>query len=186
MVANSRYKFIIGLGNPDKKYGNTYHNIGRLFVAYFVKNAKMKTANDFEYLKIGNTSFIRPLVFMNESGKAILAAMKYFKFKPAEMLVIHDDSDIELGKYKISLGRGSAGHRGVDSIIKALGTKEFTRLRIGIRPKANPSSLNLPANKAGLRRVKAENFVLNKISNDDLRSLEELYPIIMKEVLILK
>ncbi len=171
MTASSRYKLIVGLGNPGDVYENTYHNVGRLFLAYLTKNAEMKTARGFEYAKVGNNAFVRPLHSMNQSGNAIFTAMKYFKLKPEQMLVIQDDSDIELGKYKISFGRGSAGHKGVDSVIKAIGTKNFSRLRIGIRPKANP-----PSSK--LRRARAGDFVLKKISKDNLRVIEKLYPLI--------
>jgi len=97
---------------------------------------------------------------MNESGKAVKEAVKYFRAKPEEILIIHDDSDIELGKYKISFGRGSAGHQGVESIIKSLGTKNFWRLRIGIRR---------------TKRKKAGEFVLKKITPADKLVWERLF-----------
>jgi len=87
-------------------------------------------------------------------------ALKKYKVKPEELLVIHDDADIELGQYKISFSRNSAGHHGVDSIIKSLGTKNFWRLRIGI---GKP------------RRKKAEDIVLKKISRVDWEILAKVF-----------
>ncbi len=105
---------------------------------------------------------------MNKSGKAVAEAKKRFKVKSEEILIIHDDSDIELGKYKFSFGRGSAGHKGIESIIKALKTKNFWRLRIGIRSKKVGLS-------AEARRAKAEDFVLKKITKKDLLIFNEVF-----------
>ena len=154
-------KLIIGLGNPESQYGQTYHNAGFLFINKMSDYGKFKNNKNFEYLKINGLIFIKPLVFMNESSKAVFAAMKYFKAKPEEILIVHDDSDIEIGKFKISFGRGSAGHNGVESIIKSLKTKDFWRLRIGIRPQKS--------------KQKAEKFVLKKISKKDLEILEKVF-----------
>src|SRR3989344_5953075 len=149
MVASSKYRLIVGLGNPGEGYESTYHNVGFLFIDFLSKEALFKSAKHFEYAEIGDTILVKPLTFMNESRRAVSSAAKRFKSKPQEMLIIHDDADIELGKYKVSTGRGSAGHKGVESIMKALGTKDFSRLRIGIRPKI---------------RARAGDFVLKRIS----------------------
>ncbi len=145
-------KIIMGLGNPGKDYEKTRHNAGIILLNQIlnIKNQndieriflkfngagklKFKNADYFEYFKINNIFFVKPKTFMNESGVAAKAALKYFKFETEEILIVHDDSDIEIGKYKISFNRGAAGHRGVESIIKSLKTKRFWRLRIGIRP----------------------------------------------------
>lgn len=150
-------KFIIGLGNPDKEYQNTYHNVGFLFVDFLAKN------------KTGLSHFptIKSDVFMNLSGKFVLTALKKHNTKPDELLLIHDDSDLEIGKYKLSFGRGAAGHHGVESVIASLKTKNFWRLRIGIRP---PEKLV----SAG-KRLKAEKFVLKKISKANLEILEKTF-----------
>lgn len=96
---------------------------------------------------------------MNQSGNFVKAALKKYKIKPEEILIAHDDSDIELGKYKISFGRGSAGHNGVQSIIDALKTKNFWRLRIGIG--------------CELTRTKAIDLVLKKINKKDFEILSQ-------------
>ncbi|MEE8131931.1 MAG: aminoacyl-tRNA hydrolase [Candidatus Paceibacterota bacterium] len=152
-----KIKLIIGLGNPGSQYTLTYHNVGFLAVDYLTKN-----------LINSKLVIIKPKTFMNKSGKAVAEAKKRFKVKSEEILIIHDDSDIELGKYKFSFGRGSAGHKGIESIIKALKTKNFWRLRIGIRSKKVGLS-------AEARRAKAEDFVLKKITKKDLLIFNEVF-----------
>lgn len=164
MTSRPDFKLVIGLGNPGREYENTYHNAGLLAVdslgSGFPRNGfKTGSSKSFEYLKLGNLVCAKSLVFMNESGQAVLKAIKYFKLKPAQLWVIHDDSDIALGKYKISFGSRSAGHRGVESIIKSLGSKDFYRLRIGIRREGG----------------KASNFVLKKITKSDKEILNKVF-----------
>lgn len=181
---NYKYKLLIGLGNPGEDYKNTYHNAGLLFLDRLTAKSKFKACKNFEYAEIGDVVVIRPLTFMNESGKAVKSALKYFsakggsaaggKIKTKNLLVVHDDSDIEFGKHKLSLSRGSAGHKGIESIIRTLGSKEFARLRIGIRPKANPPSLNLHAGKAKIQRTRAGEFVLKKMRESDLKVIYDL------------
>ncbi|MBI5306200.1 peptidyl-tRNA hydrolase [Candidatus Wolfebacteria bacterium] len=165
-------KLIIGLGNPDEKYEKTCHNAGFLFIDYL---------NNQQPIKIKT---LKSDVFMNESGIFIAKIIKKTKLKPEEILIIHDDSDIELGKYKFSFGRGSAGHNGVESIIKSLKTKNFWRLRIGIRPKVSNIKDQVSRKKAGLpaetQRAKAGDFVLKKINKKDFDVLEKVFEIILK------
>lgn len=108
---------------------------------------------------------------MNESGSFVAKILKKKGIKPENLFVIHDDSDIETGKYKVSFGRGSAGHNGVESIIKALKTKNFWRLRIGIRP---PIRAN--------QWLKASDFVLKKIGKKDIEILEDIFRKIIKNI----
>jgi aminoacyl-tRNA hydrolase len=137
-------KIIIGLGNPGRRYENTYHNAGHLFIDYLDKNF----TDELRSRKVVKTD-----CFMNNSGNFVKELIRNNGLKPIELLVVHDDSDIEIGKTKLSFGSGAAGHRGVQNIIDALGTADFWRLRIGIRPKE----------KLGQSRPKAEAFVLKKI-----------------------
>lgn len=184
-----KYRLIIGLGNPGAQYALTYHNVGKLAIDCLMKTAtetmtlaQKSKQNNFEYLKFTNGNnliFAKTLTFMNESGKAVAACLKYFGIKPKETLVVHDDSDIKLGELKFSFGRGSGGHHGVESIINNLKTDEFWRLRIGIRPKA--SSVKRQASKrkkAGLPaeayRAKAGEIVLKKITAADNLILEKI------------
>ncbi|MBI2013602.1 MAG: peptidyl-tRNA hydrolase [Candidatus Colwellbacteria bacterium] len=156
MKINPAPKLLIGLGNPDKKYENTYHNVGFLFTDYLTKNL---TSPKFETLN-SNT-------FMNTSGSFVVKELKKRGLKPEEIIIAHDDSDILLGKYKISFGRNSAGHKGIDSVIKILKTKDFWRIRIGVRKPAH---------------LKAGDFVLKKITTTDKKTLEKVFEEIEKEI----
>lgn len=147
-----KVKLVIGLGNPDKKYQNTYHNIGFLALDYLAENPRFS-----------DSKFIKSDVYMNQSGGFVKKAVKKYKIKPAELMVVHDDTDIELGKYKISFSKNSAGHHGVDSIINSVGTKNFWRLRIGIG-KVSQSA-----------KTKATNLVLKKITRSDWEILKKTF-----------
>ncbi len=171
------YKIIAGLGNPGKEYENTYHNVGFLAVDYFINKVKrlsLKTLKEkrFEYAENGNAIFIKPTTYMNESGTAVKNSLRYFKASPDELLIIHDDSDIQIGEYKLSFERGSGGHKGIESIISNLKTNRFWRIRIGIRP---PSRKDAP-------RKKAVEFVLKNISPAHKRQLMSVFAAIAKQI----
>lgn len=162
-------KLIIGIGNPGERYKLTYHNAGLLFISFIRENRrgrlhfKTHKSGKFSYTRLDGTIIAHPLTFMNSSGNAVLKAMKFFGIKPEEILIVHDDSDILLSKYKICFGRGAAGHHGISSIIELTGTKSFWRLRIGIR-------------KAALWKTKkAGSFVLKKINPSDRKKITELF-----------
>lgn len=168
VMKSSHIKLIAGLGNPGARFENTYHNIGLLALDWLLKNKfgavshpSQKVRKLFEYRKIDDFVLLRPLIFMNEVGLAIDLAAQYFKITAANVLIIHDDSDIPLGQFKLSLDRGSAGHKGIESIIQRLGSKKFWRLRIGIRP-------------AGFKG-RAEEFVLSKISGANRKKFAEVF-----------
>lgn len=167
-------KLAIGLGNPGPEYENTYHNVGQLFIDQLAGlpavagkakagEVAFKKEKYFEYLKRRGVIFIKTLSFMNRSGGAVTAAKRYFDSKPGEILIIHDDSDIPLGSFKLSFGRGSAGHQGIESIIKSLRTNKFYRLRIGIRPARE------------IKRVKANDLVLRRIPEREMKNLKDLF-----------
>ncbi len=185
MSSKTKFKLIIGLGNPDEQYQNTFHNAGYLTTDYFIKKLNGKAAKpedwetgpkNFIFLKTSGIIFVKPTVYMNESGKAVSEAAKYFsgflkKVRPEQILVIHDDIDIELGNFKLSFNKNSAGHKGVESIIKALKTKEFWRLRIGIgRPNADKRGLKRGTTR---KKVKAMEVVLSKIGKIDSEKINQ-------------
>ncbi len=161
---------IIGIGNPGKEYGNTYHNAGILFVDYFADKLgiSFKTHESFSYASRGELILAKSLVFMNESGAAVQAAANYFKIEPSHLYVAHDESDLPVGEYKIEAGRGAAGHRGVLSAIERLGANEFNRIRIGIRDEDAPTK----------RREKASEFVLRKINSEHKKKMEDSFGLI--------
>ncbi|MDP2650506.1 MAG: aminoacyl-tRNA hydrolase [bacterium] len=157
-------KLLIGLGNPGKEFENTYHNVGQLFVDELAgQDAKFKKEKYFEYIKAGKPVVIKTLTFMNQSGGAAIAAKKYFSVKPDQILIVHDDSDIPLGSFKLSFARSSAGHQGIESIIKSLRTNRFYRLRIGVRPLHE------------IGRTKANDLVLKKIPKREIKILKDLF-----------
>ncbi len=151
---------IIGLGNPGAEYEGTRHNAGREAV---MKYAKKSGFDDFEFdkksqaliSKSGKTMLILPETFMNKSGSSVGKLAKGAKKikdpvtkKPVkafpEMIVVHDDLDIPLGKAKMSWDKSAGGHKGVDSVIRALGTQTFFRIRIGITPATAKGVLKKP------------------------------------------
>jgi len=131
---------IIGLGNPGKEYEKTRHNAGRAVVELIAKNAGLE---DFVFNKTANAlvtkgdieetsaTLVLPETMMNLSGKAVVPFVKSVKAAKS-LLVVHDDLDLPLGTIKMVFGRGSGGHKGVESIMRALKTKDFARLRVGI------------------------------------------------------
>lgn len=140
---SSKIRLIVGLGNPGETYEKTRHNTGFIFTeeirrAYDLPKWEMKPKFFAEISegKIGKTKAIlaRPQTMMNNSGKAVFAVAKFLKIKPEEILVIHDDADLPLSAAKLSRNKSAGGHRGVASVIRALKTENFSRLRIGIQP----------------------------------------------------
>lgn len=137
-------KIIIGLGNPGEKYEGTRHNIGFATLDHLLKKYESvensvwddnkKTKSFIKKLDIGDFPVLlaKPQTFMNNSGMALSLLTQYFKVKPEEVIIIHDDLDLPLGKIQIRFGGGSAGHNGIESIIGALGTDKFSRIRMGI------------------------------------------------------
>ncbi|MFA4999080.1 MAG: aminoacyl-tRNA hydrolase [Candidatus Paceibacterota bacterium] len=136
-------KLIVGLGNPGEKYKNTRHNAGFRAVDSFQKKIGFP---DFIFSKKFNTEIsegtlddekvilAKPQTFMNNSSQSVKLFVSQYKLPPSSLFIIHDDIDLPLGKIKISVDRGTAGHKGVDSIIRNLKTKKFVRFRIGIQP----------------------------------------------------
>ncbi|MEK7162796.1 MAG: aminoacyl-tRNA hydrolase [Patescibacteria group bacterium] len=179
-----KVKLIIGLGNPGKEYEKTYHNVGFLAVDYLIALSSREKRNNPKKIEIATVAYsdlaMAPLLksdaYMNQSGNFVKTALKKYKAKPDEILIVHDDSDIELGKYKISFGRGSAGHKGVQSIIDTIKTKNFWRLRIGIGQTTN--------GKQTTTRIKAIDLVLKKINKNDLIIFEKIFKIIQREALL--
>ena len=131
---------IVGLGNPGKEYEKTRHNAGRMAVELiaaqggfdvFKPNSKAQTLVAKGELAGENTTLVLPETMMNASGKAVVAFVKTPK-GARNLVVIHDDLDLPLGAIKMVAGRGSGGHKGVESIMRAIKTKDFARIRVGI------------------------------------------------------
>lgn len=140
-------KVIVGLGNPGEKYIKTRHNSGEFYLSKLRNSwsdkdfTEGKTALWIETkLKGEKVYLIFPSEMMNNSGISLKKILTTLKLKPKldDVLVIHDDIDIDLGRFKLSFARSSAGHKGVESVIKNLKSGKFWRLRIGISPKKKP------------------------------------------------
>ena len=140
-------KLIVGLGNPGGEYDNTRHNVGFAVLDAFGEKYKIvgKQEDKFlswygkEQIKFGEENYNVilgwPTTFMNTSGEAVLKLLNWFKLKPKDLIVVHDDVSLNLGKIRIGFNSGAGGHHGVESIIQLLGgDEEFTRLRVGIGP----------------------------------------------------
>jgi len=171
-------KVIVGLGNPGKKFKKTRHNLGFMVVESLKSKFKnfsnwkksRKFLSEISEGKINEERVIlvKPQTFMNNSGKAVKPLIRNFLLNKAmaelssHLFVIHDDIDIPIGKFKISIGRGSAGHKGVQSIIDEIGTKNFVRFRIGIETANNKATSN------------RKDFVLQKFSKKEEKVLKEV------------
>jgi len=133
-------KIIVGLGNPGEKYENSRHNTGFMVADELLRNlmpvekALWKESKKFSALmaRLPDLFLAKPQTFMNASGFAVAKIASFYKIRPSDIWVIHDDLDLSLGKVKIRKKGGFGGHRGVKSVIEQLGTDELVRFRIGI------------------------------------------------------
>lgn len=130
---------IVGLGNPGARYERTRHNVGywcidRLGQTWGPSRERRRFKGLLSELRLDGRRLIllKPQTFMNDSGDAAAASVRWYKVSPSHLLVIHDDLDLPVGRMRVRAGGSSGGHRGVDSIIERLGDDGFVRLRIGI------------------------------------------------------
>lgn len=164
---------IIGLGNPGKKYVLTYHNLGFIVLDHLL--AKVAPDVDFALTKKMNAKIaktiinnkqvilVKPQTFMNLSGQATIACVNYFKIPLENILIVHDDSDLELGRIRFVKNSGAGGHNGINSIIQSLGTKNFARLKIGIRSSAKYNETITKARELVLKQItKSDQLILKR------------------------
>jgi peptidyl-tRNA hydrolase, PTH1 family len=129
---------VAGLGNPGREYERTRHNLGWLVVDELARrhdgSFRSKFSGQLSEVRVGDhkVALLKPETFMNESGRSIAAAAKFFKVDPDGLLVVHDDVDLAPDRFQARLGGGLAGHNGLRSIAQALGTNDFLRLRLGV------------------------------------------------------
>ncbi len=149
---------VVGLGNPGARYAKTRHNIG-FMVADVIAERRGIALKERELYRIGRGSIegnavilMEPLTFMNRSGVAVRNVMKRYNVQPENLIVLQDDIDMETGKVKIRKSGSSGGHRGIESVIEAIGANEFTRVKVGIGREAG---------------VPAEDYVLRKFTRDE-------------------
>lgn len=129
---------VAGLGNPGREYAGNRHNVGWLVVDELARrhDGAWRTKFDGKLAEIRidghKVALLKPETYMNDSGRAVSAAMRFFKLEPDSLLVVHDESDLESGRLQARRGGGLAGHNGLRSIAERLGTPDFLRLRVGV------------------------------------------------------
>jgi len=167
-------KMIVGLGNPGEKYINTRHNTGFLFIDFLLENynvikeGKLKNSHFFK-LDNGDT-LLKPDTFMNNSGLAVQEAVRWFDTDiERDLIVVHDDLDIPLGKYKYQFAKSPKVHNGVKSVEDHLGTNRFYRIRIGI-------------DNRGDKKIDGEMYVLSKFNSNESTILNEVLSEIISEL----
>ena len=168
-------KLVVGLGNPGREYRNTRHNVGFIFLdSYLEKNKLELNKKKFNGMYAEATSksgekviFLEPQTYMNLSGDCIIDFMRYFKIDQKDILVIHDDLDLDVAKIKIRSKGGSGGHNGIKSIIARVGNEEFKRIRIGISKD---------------KYIPVVDYVLSKFSDEDNKLLNEKINVVNKVI----
>lgn len=178
-------KLIVGLGNPGEKYESTRHNLGFMVVDHFLKNFEPSNKDDFKSSdrfksetvqiewqpKSGDLQKVllaKPETYMNNSGMAVQLLSSFYKVKPSDIWIIHDDFDLPVGNMKIRFGGASAGHHGVQSIIDALGTDKFWRFRLG-------TGESHAKGKIAKHKIRAaDDFVLHSFGRGESGKIREL------------
>ena len=150
-------KLFIGLGNPDKKYHSTRHNIGHQFIGH------LQTLDPPETILAVNDGF------MNESGVSVQKLVHFYKVPLDQVYIVHDDLDLPVGEWKLQFDRGPAGHHGVESVIQYLGSQAFWRIRIGI---GHPQDL-----------TPVEDYVLRTFSPEEKVLISQTIDKIIKEIM---
>ncbi|MBI2031694.1 MAG: aminoacyl-tRNA hydrolase [Candidatus Levybacteria bacterium] len=179
-------KIIVGLGNPGEKYEKTRHNLGFNVIDKFLKNFKSVSESnwreerkfksdiaEFEFnLRKGKPEkiiLVKPKTYMNGSGLAVTLLSSYFKVNTSDIWIIHDDIDLPLGSMRIRFGGSSGGHKGIQSIIEAIGTEKFWRFRLGIKRDRTKAH-----DKKNKFIKKVNEFVLDTFSHDEQGKVREL------------
>jgi peptidyl-tRNA hydrolase, PTH1 family len=157
---------VVGLGNPGREYARNRHNVGYLVADELARRHggswRSKFSGQLAEIRLDGhkVALLKPETFMNESGRAVSAAARFYKLEPDEVLVIHDEGDFDLGRLELKVGGGLGGHNGLRSVAQHLKTQDFLRLRIGVgRP------------ERGDRRPLADYVLSNFEPHDDADAL---------------
>jgi len=175
-------KLIVGLGNPGRHYVNNRHNIGFMCLNHFARTHGIRFDKKQGRARIGmgrvagsGVVLARPQTYMNLSGQSVNLLVKKFNISLDDLLVIHDDLDLPLGKIRIRRSGGSAGHKGIDSIITCLGSQDFSRIRVGI---GRPAS-------ALLSEADIVAYVLSDFTHDERQTITQVIPMVSEAILCL-
>ncbi len=166
----------VGLGNPGEEYKETRHNTGRMLVEWLGKSFDAEWKLDKKLnatvskIKIGKTpvTLVLPETFMNNSGKSVKPLITSIK-SAEKLMVIYDDLDLPFGTNKISFNKSSGGHRGLESIIKAIKTEKFARVRVGISPTTPSGKIKKPKGEDAVTKV-----IMGKFKEDEMKELKKL------------
>src|SRR5919199_2633137 len=164
--ASSLDLLVVGLGNPGREYARHRHNVGWMVVEELARRhaASWRSKFDGQVADVRidghRVALLKPETYMNDSGKSVAAAVRFYKVDPEAVLVVHDESDLDLGRLQARLGGGLAGHNGLRSIVQHLKTQEFLRLRVGV---GRPGH--------GDKRKLADYVLSNFEPHDDVESL---------------
>ncbi len=168
---------IVGLGNPGEEYENTRHNAGRMVVASFPERVAATDWRDDAKLRArvakcvskggDDVVLILPDNYMNRSGTSVAPLVKSER-QAKTLVVVHDDIDLPVGTIRIVFDRGSGGHRGVDSIVRAIKTRAFVRVRVGVVPTSPSGKLKKPRGEGAVH-----DFILKQLSKKDRAVLDE-------------
>jgi len=169
-------KLIVGLGNPGRGYAHNRHNIGFVCLNHFARTQGIRFDRKQGKARIGigevagsKVVLARPQTYMNLSGQSVSRLMKKFNINLNDLLIIHDDLDLPLGKIRLRHGSSSGGHKGIDSIISSLGSQDFTRLRVGI---GRPATEGLaPTSEADIIA-----YVLSNFTSEEKQIIVQVIP----------
>jgi len=172
-----KMKLIVGLGNPGRSYAHNRHNMGFICLNHFARAQGIRFDKKQGQARIGmgktdddEVIVARPQTYMNLSGQSVSRLVKKYDINLANLLVIHDDLDLSLGKIRVRQGSGSGGHKGVDSIITCLGSQDFLRIRVGIgRPTLNEGFTELS-------EADIVAYVLSDFTPDEKEVVTEVVP----------
>lgn len=178
-------RLIIGTGNPGPEYENTRHNIGWMFLGYLAKkadfgefvlekkyNAEVSKGKVSHSKKLVPTLLVKPQTFVNVIGPLVNKIKTQLKIRPENIVIVQDDLDIPFGSCKLSFDKSSGGHRGIESVIKALKTQKFWRLRLGT---AVPALKKARQQSDKRRDAFVSDFVLSKFSKKEHETLEQIF-----------
>lgn len=171
-------KLIVGLGNPGEKYKDTRHNVGFMVVDKLAHELggtdihwEESPKHNASIAKTGEVTLVKPLTYMNASGVAVKSVAGFYHVQHKDIWVVHDDLDLPLGKIRIRAGGASAGHHGVDSIIREIGSDRFVRIRLGIGK--GKSGSGIVADRK-LHQSSVVRFVLSRFGRSEGGELKHL------------
>ena len=169
-------RLIVGLGNPGVKYADNRHNIGFMCVDHFAQENSVTFGRSSSHAKVAegriaghDIVLAKPQTFMNNIGVSVSGLVRKFKVKFENLIVVHDDLDLPLGRIRIRLGGSSGGHNGTNSIVQHIGNEEFIRMRVGIgRPNGQETSKN--------GEDEVINHVLGDFTSEERAMMQEVIP----------